>query len=365
MNNDNQIGIQLSNLYDSAMANWSDAYLSRHTGDMQLFTLYGNKALAQLEEASSLILPHTEAEPTRSIICKSTAEIALQLGFASKAIKYSAMGISGNPDEDILEQLHGIMQDASHHMHYQVKGMILSEEEIQISFTGKSVGYGYIPYKVLLNKMIALESILIRTAERYFKLPFRSHGKTKNVIMERVSMYAGVPRAASYAFTIRLGETADDDLFGSKSEILSEFLKCAQLLSDGKEEALKEAIPDKKYYNNFISLTAELAPDGEDITNIYFTASKNEPLNFSITQNQIRGLKGLAENDEQSERVEMTGILDKAVAGADEDLVRISGKIFSVPLELEDVVSLNWRKMVKIAGIKTGNKIKLLSIEPI
>jgi hypothetical protein len=363
MSGETKSGVVLSKLYDDAMENWSLAYIARNSGDMSQFAAYSKDAFLLAVQAAEMLSTRFDAEPTRSIVCKMVAEIALQIGDTGAAIKYSAMGLSGQPYDDIALDLHGIMQNATHHIHYKVKGLVLSNDEMQISFTGDAVGYGYIPYKLLLGKMEVFESLLMRTAERHYNLKFRRHGKIKSQVKERIELFAGVPKAASYAFNIKVGQNSPDDLFDTKSQIISEFLRCIEYLEAGNMETLKEAITDPLYYNNFIALVKELAPDGKMINNIYFTRSDNTHIQFTKTREKIAKLPTKEKYSDDRQPISARGFLDRATALEDEDIIRVGRTSFRVPLALEDVVSMHWRKRVVAHGIKQNDRIILTSVE--
>lgn len=95
---------------------------------------------------------------------------------------------------------------------------------------------------------------------------------------EKEEVDLSVPRAASFAFTIRVG-TPSKQLkfpgFENSVEVIEELVENINLLNQGEITQFKERITDETYLKNFISLSKELAPDGEEVNLVGLTIIKN------------------------------------------------------------------------------------------
>lgn len=60
-------------------------------------------------DAANLLRDRLDMEPTRSILYKGAAVIALQCGLNADAQEMARQGLAGKPTEDILEQLQSVL----------------------------------------------------------------------------------------------------------------------------------------------------------------------------------------------------------------------------------------------------------------
>lgn len=96
-------------------------------------------------------------------------------------------------------------------------------------------------------------------------------------------MYLSVPRAASFAVSLRVRQSDEENrplrLPGvGDVGIINELLECLELFNDSEDEALKARIEEPSYYNNFIGLARVLSPDGENVSFVGFTSTGLWPL---------------------------------------------------------------------------------------
>ena len=57
---------------------------------------------------------------------------------------------------------------------------------------------------------------------------------------------------------------------------MTEFLECIKLFNEEERNTLKERISDAAYFRNFVQQAKRLAPDGERITTVGFTATHRD-----------------------------------------------------------------------------------------
>ena len=155
----------------------------------------------------------SNAEPTRTVLLRSAANLALLATLPREAEKLISIGLAGDPPDELAEELRDILQQVNFFRHLETKGVKLDTNEIQLSLSGNGVGHGMIGRYEFDNRTEIIEKLAFRTADRLRKKPFKERGrKTKSNIVEFKS-FLSVPRAASFAVTMRFGHSTDDNYF--------------------------------------------------------------------------------------------------------------------------------------------------------
>jgi IrrE N-terminal-like domain len=92
-------------LHDRAMDLFEVALLTARAGDSNLSRRLFNEALDKEAAAADSVAADYELEPTRSILHRSAAALALRIGDVEKAKKYVEIGLGGNAPDDIRVEL--------------------------------------------------------------------------------------------------------------------------------------------------------------------------------------------------------------------------------------------------------------------
>jgi hypothetical protein len=268
---------ELSDLHRSAMELASRAEIARRSGDEATALALFREAFEGERRAALLVAFNQNAEPTRSVLLRSAASLALDCGETREAERLIATALAGNPPDEIAEELRDLYETVTFRRHLEVRGQSLSEGEFQMSLAGSAVGFGIIDADEYLPRIATVESLLVRTAERQQELPFRERGAPDKTVSDNFGFFVSMPRAASFAVTIRVGKPVKQHhLFSDEQDIVFEFLDCLTLFSDNKKRELQTKIPQPSYYRNFVSQATRLAPDGLRIRTVGFTASFND-----------------------------------------------------------------------------------------
>ena len=82
---------------------------------------------------------------------------------------------------------------------------MLQPDELQLSLEGNAVGFGIAPTSYLLTRVRDVETLIFRTAERRQGCEFREAGRRPKELAEKLELYVSVPRAASFAVSLRIG----------------------------------------------------------------------------------------------------------------------------------------------------------------
>lgn len=230
----------------------------------------------RLEQAAAALLADAgeEAEPTRSVLHRSAATLALQSGDPDLAERLVCRALAGDAPPEVAEELRDLLEQVNFHRHLKMRGVELLDGEFQMSIAGKSVGFGIANSEVFLERVTNTERLLYRVAERQLKRPYRDRGRTNRWLEQTLSLYLTVPRAASFAVSFRVGGGSQLSLPGADAaqQVVDEFMDCLDLFNQGDLSGLEERIGEEAYLRNFVGLARNIAPDGEAVNFVGFTA---------------------------------------------------------------------------------------------
>lgn len=96
---------QIRSLHKQAMDLAEAAAVARLRGTLELAAQLTRQAFEQETQASALIASQLDAEPTRSVLHRSAASLAIECGELRMAERLIATALSGNPPAEIAEEL--------------------------------------------------------------------------------------------------------------------------------------------------------------------------------------------------------------------------------------------------------------------
>ena len=289
------------------------------------------------------------------------------------------MALSGNPPFEIAEELRDLLEEVNFSRHLQLNGIELENSDLQFVISGKGVSHGMAKRDSIFDRIETFERLTLRTIERKLNKPFREKGNIPDNIRELYTSYYSAPRAASFAITVRIGKPKrqlEFSGFEKSKTVIDDMINNIQLINDGKEDKLKLIIKDQAYFRNFISLTKELAPDGEDVSLVGFTVTrggKEKQVQFTRKKNDFDMSSIISSNKADTpsthrKTIQITGLL----SAADLDLHKLrlrnthGRKVnIEVPEGMGDIVRKYFETTVIIKGIQKNkpNTIELLSID--
>jgi hypothetical protein len=373
---------ELKVLHRDAMARVDLALSAKSQGEAELALAYFREAYELESKAAFSLVGDLQNEPTRSVLMRSAATIALDSNLTAEAERLVCLALSGNPPLEIAEELRDLWEQVIFQRHLDLRGISLHEDEIQMSIAGKAVGFGIAPANAFVDRVEKTETLLFRTAERKRNRPFRESGRYGKQIEESLELYVSVPRAASFAVTFKVGRSGQLSLPGASlaEEVIDEFIDCLNLYTEGNEDKLKEKIEQADYFRNFIGLARGIAPDGKNVNLVGFT---------TLRHGEIRRVALRPErSDVQSEvpvmlapprkigaatpaKVQVTGMLkmaDSRKEGKDQiQLIDQNGLQHTVtvpPGMMNDIVRPLWDTLVTVTGVQHGSKVTLEDIRP-
>lgn len=336
----------------------------------------GFRIAAELESEAASVMVN---EPTRSILHKSAASLALEAGELRMAEKLIAQALAGEPPEGIAEDLRNLLEKVHFQRHLRLEGITLSPREVQFSIAGSGVSYGTAPSDMVMTRITNVQKMLARTIQRKQNIPFKEQLK----VSDNIRLYMEVPRAQSYAVTLRIGERLGDkpllsEIDSAPAQAIDEVLECIILVNNAEFEALEKRIGNTDYYENFLGLARSLAPDGEEISVVGLTAvsesssgiNKEKIAQLDVKREtiskQVKVEKSANAEALRKENFSIRGYLRAANSirrRHDIQLLTEDGIIFrvQVPISLmDDIVRPHWNAEVEITGTLISEKTLIL-----
>ncbi len=366
-------------LHREAMEHADLAAEAKRRGDASAFAGHTRAALEKEAEACRLVAGLHDLEPTRSVLHRSAASLALDCGEIRQAEQLIGTALAGEPPEEIAEELRDLLEDVYFRRHLALRGVSLQASEFQMSLEGPAVGCGIARSDYFVGRVKDLETLIYRTAERRLGREFREAGRRKQKLADELELYVSVPRAASFAVTFKLGKSNQMNLPGIDfpREVIDDLLDCFEMVDRGEIELLRDRIPDESYFRNFVGLAQKIAPDGKGVRTLGFTNSSGDggrEVALSRPRSVIREAvtPPTSETLEETESplVEIRGVLLEADAkGQREGQIEIVDKEGTphkvrVPRGMmSDVVKPWFEEEVIVLGRRRGEMVVLESID--
>lgn len=377
-------------LHNNALDLAEEAFHAKQNGELENARNLFLDALSYESKAAEIFPPQRESEPTRSILFRSAAALAFHAGDFSYAEQLVARGLSGFPPEEIKEELRALQDDIAFYHHISLKGVELTDNEMQMTLWGEATGYGKIAAELLVKRVEQIKNIFYRTIERLAKLPYRITGNPDKSIIDSYKLYLNGFMPGSFRVSFLVGQPEKQlELFPDylpqqidPSRLIDEVLTCFELLQEDELDTLRGRFNNDNYFQNFIGIAKQMAPDGESIKLLGFASyQKGVERTVQITKTRpeiptaerlLRGIhKEVAES--QKKPIQMIGVLKMADSLKIEDgfgVVRLhlpkadKTQIIRVPIsQMQDVVQPFFEERVKITGRWDGRRFYLEDIE--
>ena len=365
------------NPHEQAMDLVESAVLERMRGNTERTKqLYLQALELELAAIQELEQRNDWTEPTWSVLHRSAGWIAFNSNQPRRAEQIAAKALAGDPHPEIAEELRDLLEQINSQRHLELSGVTLTADEMQISLSGRSVGFGRARTSDLIGRFDIITRFFHRIVERKRKLPF--HERPLKSVIDAYPTFVSAPRTGSFAITMRIGQPTEQLSFSgmvTTNAIVDEFMDVLELTELNKMPDLRERVPEPSYLRNFISLATKLAPDGEQIRQVGFTtvSGGNERYLSIDTPAEEFPLPPIGEDIQlanvEPEPVVIRGILLYADA-IGHNLVRVvdhSGRRQPVEVPegmMNDIVQPYWNSNVTITGVRIGGNVILQTIGP-
>jgi hypothetical protein len=346
------------------------------SGAIELFS----KAYAIEREIADAIPALEENEPSRSIMYRSAASLALNAGLHRDAEIMVSQGLIGYPPEEIADELRDVFDQANFERHLKISGVDLKGNELMLTFVGNEVGLGYIRASELTDRLEIFSDITKREVERMAKKAFRSGGRPPKIV-DMYAPFLGAQMAGSYKVILQLGSNdKDPSLFEDshlvETRILDNIIEGFTLINEDRIGELKDKYGEgnREYFDFFASSAKSFAPDGDRIKMIGFTRKENgedKSLMFRRERSKIKlSTLEVVTDDFDFELganeggfIVIEGILDLAKSRSTQKYIEVTTNFAPKPIKfkisegkLAAIVRDNYESLVRVTGrvVKKG-----------
>jgi hypothetical protein len=121
---------QVNTLHQEAMDLAELAQVAKLRGEVEQSNHLLRQAFTKESSAAALIANHWETEPTRSVLHRSAASLAIECGEFEMANRLIVTALSGNPPAEIAEELQDLFIQINLRQYLQRRGFALDEEKL-------------------------------------------------------------------------------------------------------------------------------------------------------------------------------------------------------------------------------------------
>jgi hypothetical protein len=365
----------IKHLHHSAMESVDPATRASLAGDHPQAESLLREAFRLEREAADLCANDLALEPTRSVLHRSAASLALECKEFREAERLVARALVGNPPDEIADELRDLLEQVHFERHLKLRGVTVEPEELQVSLAGKNVGFGIVRMEEFVGRAQAIERLVYRTAERRLGLPYRETGSPSAELVENFEMFVSVPRAASFSVSLRVGRPERSVWLPgyealSGAEVVEEIIGGLEDLNRGDDGAVHRRIPGDAYYRNFVGLARRIAPDGSEVRMVGLTLIRQGAQREITLTKRRKQLPSTRAPQPAQDSVIVTGTLLYADATAER-----AGKIKLIDDErqehvvivpegmMNDIVRPLWNIRVIVEGTRMRSGIYLDDIQ--
>ena len=367
---------KIKDLHAQAVEHAERALMARMRGETEIAIGIFGKALKC--EIAAIDEMHEPSEPTYSILHRSAGTLALDCNDLRTAERMAARALANDPPPDVAQELRDLLEQVYFRSHLKLRGIVLGDDELQLSLAGPEVGYGFVNSNEFLTRVGDSSRLLHRIVERKRNKPFRERGRLVKDIKENYELFISTPRAASFAVTLKLGSPMGQQSFPEfrgVPEIVDEFIDLLELANKAKVSEIRERIPEQAYFRNFLGLARRIAPDGQRIRQVGFTVirgSSQRSVGITRRAEEFGPLRREESPPIESQTVTVQGVLRYADAtGKGSDQIKVIDEkqeqhLVRVPEGMmNDIVRPMWDSIVEITGTVQNNYIMLDDIQEV
>lgn len=121
---------QIQDLHKQAMDFAEMAQVAKLKGDSDLALQLSKQAFEKERLAAELIVNNLAAEPTRSVLHRSAATLAIDCGEIAAAERLIAVALSGHPPQEIAEELKDLFVQINIVKYFARRGIVFDEAKL-------------------------------------------------------------------------------------------------------------------------------------------------------------------------------------------------------------------------------------------
>jgi hypothetical protein len=359
--------------HQEAMSHVDAALVARKRSDADGAAASFLEAYRCEREAAGLVAGDLALEPTRSVLHRSAADLAIECGELREAERLAAAGLAGNPPDEIARELRASIEQAQFLLNMKESRLLLDPRELKIGFKGRLIGPGKAPGRLLLDRVTYTGNLIYRTAERLLDRPYRDSGRRRKELLYEVEPFVVGFATGSVVITFQMGHSDQLELELGEPDLSDraarEVRDCLELFGAGAEDELANRINDEAYLRNFEGLAKLLEPDGDALDMVSFTYGQTEPV---VLRPRPRGASYKRAAMPKEPRVVIKGRLreaDAIVAGKNSiqliDDLDQQHKLAVPEGMMADVVRPHWDRYVEVTATRKGRALILDEIREV
>ena len=366
----------INDFHHEAMEFSAHALMARMRGNAEeavpLFERALENELAAIQEMEKI---GSFAEPTYSVLHRSAGTLALDCKKYRLAEQLAAKGLAHAEHSEIAEELRDLLVQVNFHRHLELKGVELGDGEMQMSLSGPVVSSGTALLSDFKRIVDNVETFIYRTIEWMMDRPFREGRSLPKDIKDNYLTLASVPRPGSFAVSLKISRPIHQPAFpgmSGTSEIVNEFMDMLELVNSSAIAEMEKRVRDPAYLRNFLGMAKKIAPDGERIHQVGFTAvHQGNTRLVSITKPPseipMPGTMPHIEEPADSATVKISGVLRYADAVGKKNQIRVVDENDQYRVEVPEgkmngIVRPMWASKVTVTGARKGTAIVLQDI---
>lgn len=122
---------QIQELHKQAMDLAEAAFTAKLRGNLEQANQLSQQAFEKESQAATLIANQLDAEPTRSVLHRSAATLAIDCGEFQAAERLIAIALSGNPPQEITQELKDLFIKINLRPYLERHGFSFDEEKLR------------------------------------------------------------------------------------------------------------------------------------------------------------------------------------------------------------------------------------------
>lgn len=212
---------------------------------------------------------HTE--PSRSILYRSAAWLALEAEDAAEAERLAACGLSGiGVVERVKFELRAVAEEARLRLHQPLPPPTAASS-VTLHLEGPSIGFGCAADTDVQPRVAAIRHMLVRTAERVTGVPFRRRGGAPRQVVKQLNPRVQYAAGSVVAQVVLGGD--QPELWDANAAIVTRVREGLDVFHRQGSAGLEALIDDPDYLENFAMLATQLGPDGARVSSVDVLAS--------------------------------------------------------------------------------------------
>lgn len=268
---------KIRSIHEKAMDLAESAQLARARGEDVVARNYLQESLANESAAAWLAVKANAPEPTRTILLKSAAHLAIDCQDMRLAERLISAALAGDPPSEFVDELRSMFEQVNFSRHLDLHGVILQPNDMQMVIAGNAVAPGMASSDEFVDRVVIVQKLIYRTSESDRQQPYRDRGDPNQQIGRSLQLFLSVPRAASFAVSLKVAseKTQGEFEFAESAMVLDRLMQRLELFDREDLDALHRELPVKEYFENFIDLASDLAPDGDKVRLVGLTTVRN------------------------------------------------------------------------------------------